>query len=166
MAAAGTLAQMIGRERALRRLAAIPKAAQVAVKAQLVASAVELVIAMKARAPVKTGSLRESIHFEDDSDDTRIRLTVKAGGPTTTRKVGTRTYDREVLLGSGDTQGRHKTAGGVNVTYDYARAIEFGTSEMNAEPFFYVTYRGRRRAYKSAMKRSGRKAVKAAILTP
>lgn len=166
MAAAGSLARIIGRERALRRMAAIPKAAQDHVKAQLAANAADLVAAQKARAPVKTGSLRDSIRFDDVSDETRIRFIVRAGGALTTRKIGSRTYDRQVLINTGDTQGRHKQEGGHNVTFDYARAQEFGTSDQAAQPFFFPTYRGRRRGYKSKLKKAGKQGVKAAVKTP
>lgn len=47
-------------------------------------------------------------------------------------------------------------AGGPPTTsdgYDYARGIEFGTVKMLAQPFFFPTYRLRRKQMRSAMKR-------------
>jgi HK97 gp10 family phage protein len=37
--------------------------------------------------------------------------------------------------------------------FDYARAVEFGTLKMHAEPFFFPTYRLLRKKMRSSMKR-------------
>jgi HK97 gp10 family phage protein len=44
--------------------------------------------------------------------------------------------------------------------YDYARADEFGTVHMPAKPFFFPTYRLRKKKIISAMKRKITKAIK------
>lgn len=44
--------------------------------------------------------------------------------------------------------------------YDYARADEFGTLHMPAKPFFFPTYRLRKKKIISAMKRKITKAIK------
>lgn len=44
--------------------------------------------------------------------------------------------------------------------FDYARADEFGTVKMTAKPFFFPTYRLRKKKIVSAMKRRINKAIK------
>jgi HK97 gp10 family phage protein len=75
--------------------------------------------AIKAAAPVKSGTLRDSVQVRRGKNS--ADLVVTAGGDATTK---------EVRSGSG-------------VAYDYALATEFGTSKEEAEPFFYPTYRER-----------------------
>lgn len=75
--------------------------------------------AIKEAAPAKSGALRDSVKVRRKKND--LDLEVTAGGDTTTKKV---------RAGSG-------------VDYDYARAVEFGTVNAEAEPFFYPTYRER-----------------------
>lgn len=64
-----------------------------------------------------TGKLAESVRVEDGRND--LELVVMAGGELTTK---------ELRSGSG-------------VDYDYALAVEFGTSKMDPNPFFYSTWR-------------------------
>ncbi len=60
-----------------------------------------------------------------------------------------------VVPGKKDTQVRI-VAGGKETThqgYDYARAVEFGTVHMKPQPFFFPTYRLRKKKIIAAMKR-------------
>jgi len=95
--------------------------------AELQASADQLVQQMKSAAPVgATGNLRTSIRKEPGKNETTVR--VMAGGVLTT------------------VQGR-------KYNYDYAMAVEFGTQQAGAHPFFYPSWRLRRKRIRSAMKR-------------
>lgn len=115
-------------------------------------SADELVEKMRSAAPVgRTGNLRKSIRKE--AGKTATRVLIKAGGPLTTRRYQRAAqYVRGVVLGSGDTRGiaRGGTAG---VTYDYSRAVEFGTQDNPAHPFFWPSWRLRRKQIRSRMRR-------------
>lgn len=72
------------------------------------------------------GALKTTVKLiPDRSKDTVVR--VVAGGPETTR------------------EGRKP--------YDYSRAVEFGTVEMAARPFFFPTYRLMKKRMISTMKR-------------
>lgn len=153
-------------KRASRRLRAIPPLVRKQVRAQLTANAAELVRAQKAFAPVDDGDLRASIRFEDASSAGRIAMTVKAGGSRTTKAIGTRTYDREVNINTGDTRGRAKKAGGKSVTYDYALGQEFGTEDMPANPFFFPPYRAKKRAFKRTRNKAAKDAIGAAVTKP
>ena len=75
--------------------------------------------AIKAAAPRKTGKLADSVKVRRKKNDLQLEVTV--GGETTTV---------DVRSGSG-------------VSYDYSRAVEFGTINAPAYPFFYPTYRAR-----------------------
>lgn len=76
-----------------------------------------LAAAIKAAAPVASGALRDSVQVRRKKSD--VDLEVTAGGDATTK---------EIREGSG-------------VAYDYARAVEFGTVDSPAQPFFFNTYR-------------------------
>ena len=102
---------------------------------ELDASADSLVTTMKS--VVKhgpTGNLGNSIRKQAGSKPTIVR--VMAGGAATTRK------------------------GGGGKPYDYARAVEFGTVHMSAEPFFFPTFRLMRKAMRSSMRRKITKRIK------
>jgi HK97 gp10 family phage protein len=102
--------------------------------AELNAQADGLVTIMKAVvARGKTGKLADTIRKEPGKRETQIR--VRAGGSETTEK----------------------SASG---SYDYARAVEFGTEKVSAQPFFFPTYRLRKKAMQSAMRRKITKTIK------
>lgn len=103
--------------------------------AELNRQASDLAETMKAIAPVyegddpdvRAGALKESVRLiPDKRRDTLVR--VVAGGTLTTARAA-----------SG--------------TYDYARANEFGTQEMRPQPFFFPTYRLKKKKMIAAMKR-------------
>lgn len=77
----------------------------------------KLASAVRAAAPVKTGALRDSVVVRRTRNE--LKFFVMAGGNTTTKSV----------------------RAGASVPYDYARAVEFGTQERPAHPFFYNTAR-------------------------
>lgn len=102
----------------------------------------QLAAEIKSEAPFVTGKLRDSVVVKRGRNT--LDLVVTAGGDTTTTNIQrTATYEREVKTGSGDTQGIAR-GGSSGVTYDYALAVEFGTSRQAAQPFFYSVYRRRR----------------------
>lgn len=86
-----------------------------------------LAAAMRQKVPVKSGALRDSIAVRRTRDE--LKLYVTAGGDKTTR---------EIRAGSG-------------VNYDYARGVEFGTTKMPAEPFFYSTARSMEGDFRRAL---------------
>lgn len=55
---------------------------------------------------------------------------------------------------------RTRRAGGAGRAYDYARADEFGTVKMPAQPFFFPTYRLRKKKMRAAVKRKITAAIK------
>jgi HK97 gp10 family phage protein len=79
-----------------------------------------------------TGNLANSIRKEPGKVPTVVR--VKAGGEST-------------------------TVGHAGKAYDYARAVEFGTTRMTAEPFFFPTFRLMRKRMRSSMRRKITKTI-------
>jgi HK97 gp10 family phage protein len=84
------------------------------------------------------GALKDSVRVERGraTEKKAIVIKIKAGGAKT-KKEG---------------------AGGK--AYDYGRAVEFGTKDMPAHPFFFPIWRARRKEVRAAV----RKAVKQAVL--
>jgi HK97 gp10 family phage protein len=110
--------------------------------AELNAQADSLVATMKAVCPVgPTGNLKASIRKAPGKKVTTV--IVMAGGALTT------TIFRRTAKG-----------GGRGISYDYSRAVEFGTSHEPAHPFFFPTYRLKRNPMRSAMKRKITKRIK------
>jgi len=87
----------------------------------------ELIAVMKSVVPVDEGDLSNSIRKVPGKSPTQVRIV--AGGSATTK------------------------AGSGGKPYDHARAIEFGTTEMPAEPFFFPSYRLKKKKMISSMKR-------------
>lgn len=89
---------------------------------RLLATGREIAENMKAAAPKDTGAVADSVRVEDVSRigpaSSSYSVKIKAGGPKTMR--------------------RSSKSGEV---YDYSAAVEFGTQDMQPEPFFYNTFR-------------------------
>lgn len=119
-------------------LARVTGSVEEEVNAELMKQARLLVTAIQAAAPARSGRLRESVRIErGKSSDTVV---VRAGGPLTTKPV----------------------RNGAKATYDYSLATEFGTTHEAAEPFFYSTYRQKRRGMRTAVNAAVNRAVKGA----
>jgi HK97 gp10 family phage protein len=80
-----------------------------------------------------TSALANSIRKAPGRRETQVR--VMAGGASTTRSGGGKPYD-------------------------YARAVEFGTEKVSAQPFFFPTFRLMRKAMQSSMRRKITKRIK------
>lgn len=97
---------------------------------------------MRSAAPKDEGSLAESVRVVDVSKSfaNRTTLSVKilAGGPLTLR--------------------RNRKSGEV---YDYAMANEFGTREMQAQPFFYNTFRRYQQIFPGQMAETLKESIEA-----
>jgi HK97 gp10 family phage protein len=102
---------------------------------ELLNQALDLAQTIESVAPVgETGDLQHTVHVVPGKTDTVVR--VVAGGVLTTRPSVSST------------------------PYDYARADEFGTREMPARPFFFPTYRLKKKKMISAIKRRITAAIK------
>jgi HK97 gp10 family phage protein len=100
--------------------------------------AVAIASEIKSLAPVDDGSdtpgaLKESVRVEAGEKKGRKVVLIKAGG-TATKDNGKRPYD-------------------------HARANEFGTEKMKAQPFFFPVWRARRKEARKIIKAAVKRAV-------
>lgn len=131
-------AKILNRQKLKARLARIPKAVQLAGFRQLIVEVNGLVDAIKRAAPVdeaadNPGHLRDSVHAYRTP-----------GRPLSYRIIADAKDETGGFIGQHVEQG-HRTAEGKHVP---------------AEPFFFPTYRARRRGMKRRMSAAARKAVK------
>lgn len=94
---------------------------------ELSAQAEDLARTIESVAPSHEGVLKTTVKVVQGKKDTTVRIV--AGGQKTVRPSIS------------------------SKPYDYARADEFGTVNMPAKPFFFPTYRLRKKKIVSAMKR-------------
>ncbi|SFZ82422.1 phage protein, HK97 gp10 family [Devosia enhydra] len=125
-----------GLARLNRRMAAIPKAVRDALQPALDKGADEMVRKMKSMAPKEDGDLVGSIRKEPGRHELGRRIV--AGGAATTKPV----------------------AEGHSAKYDYAVGQEFGTAEMEAQPFFHPAKREVAPRARNRLKREARKAIR------
>lgn len=122
-----------------RVLAAVPKAAKAAIQPAIDQGANELVGRMRYLAPKDEGDLQRSIRVEQGPRE--LSATVKAGGPLTTKPV-------------------RKAEKGNAPEYDYALGVEYGTEEMAARPFYWVSVNTLSKRIRRRIDRAISKAVK------
>lgn len=124
-----------------KRLAAIPKAVRDATQPALRTSGQELVDAMKALAEPsrKTGELINSITYTTAGNTT----------PPYSEPGGSRVVPENTVA---------VTAGNSKVRYPHF--VEYGTSKMAAEPFFWPAYRLLKKKLSTRIKRAASKAVR------
>lgn len=127
---------VLGRQALRKVLAKLPKTARAELQQAMNESGEKIVARQKSLVPVKSGTLRDTIHYEPFNKG-GIGVVIRAGGERTTK---------EVRSGSG-------------VGYDYAMAQELGTRDMLAHPFFYPGYR----LVRPSVKRRASKAVRRAV---
>src|ERR1044072_397208 len=121
-------------------LARIPPALAAELDAGVRGGAEGLAEAMRSVVSVgKTGNLKQSIRAEKGRKP--LSYLVKAGGSLTTKEV----------------------RGGSGKPYDYSLAGEFGTGNEAAQPFFWPSYRLRKKNIRSAISRKVRPAMKKVV---
>jgi hypothetical protein len=106
-----------------RVLAVLPSHIQAPIRAEIFSEAAFLAEAMRIAVPRKNNTLWQSIRVEPSARP--MRALVRAGGRTTT---------------------------GGSPPYDYALAQEFGTEKTPARPYFWPTYRAKRKSIRRAVK--------------
>jgi hypothetical protein len=117
-------------------LALLPESLRAPVNAEIRKQADQLAALMKTAAPKgKTGNLARSVRVEMQE----LRAFIRAGGALTTKPVRK----------------------GQSAQYDYALAIEHGTAHAPDEPFFFPSYRLRKKSIRSAISRSMKKTIEA-----
>jgi HK97 gp10 family phage protein len=133
-------ATIIGLAKLQKKLNRMPVVAKEAIKAAMAKQADEIVRMMKSLVPVDKGTLRESIGWTwgrapKGSSIVAVAKASLAGDLTITIYAGS-----------------HEAF--------YARWQEFGTKNMRANPYFYVSWRANKKRAKSAVRRAINKAAK------
>ena len=120
-----------------KKLKALGPLTRKEIKVVIQKSADEMVAFARSLAPVDTGALRESIHSAPGRHD--LAIEVMAGGAATTKAA---------RAGFGE--------------YDYSLGTEWGNSEVDAQPFFWPSYRSVKKRANTRTKRAVNKAARAA----
>ena len=137
-------ATILGLAKLQKKLDRLPEAAKEQIKAAMAAQADEIVAMMKGLVPVKSGALRDSIGWTwgKAPKGSSIVAAVKAS-------LGA---DMTITIYAGS----HEAF--------YARWQEFGTQDMPANPYFYVSWRaskkGAKRAIRNAIVASAKQVAK------
>lgn len=147
---------MQGRDKLLKRLAAMPKGVRAATSAAMQQGADEITAMQKGATPVGTGALRNSVKNVKGSYQAANKNVRGFGGSV----VGD--PDLTINLVAGDEKAW------------YAALVEFGTAPhenkgrfagtqnpgTRPQPYFYPPYRALRRRYKARVTRAMKKAIK------
>lgn len=129
----------------------VPAAVQNAARLAMEQGAEETVAMMRRLCPVDEGELRDSIGWTWGE---------APAGSMILGKVGARDYSTmriTIYAGNDNTIVTNKRA----VEFQNARLQEFGTQAMQANPFFFVSWRTMKKRVKSRMMRNIRKAIRA-----
>lgn len=132
----------------VRTLKQMPIEARKEISPAIDKGADELVLVQRTAAPKDTFRLVRSIRKEKGGTrigsqlrgDAGLAVAIVAGGPLTTKEV----------------------RDGAGVSYDYALAAEFGTTDVDAQPYFFSSYRLLKRRIKSRVTRATTKSAKKA----
>jgi HK97 gp10 family phage protein len=154
-----------GLDKLNRKLRALPKAAEAAIKTAMAQGADEIVALAKSLVPVDTGELRKSIGWTwgdapkgtmniasvGDAEG-KLRITIYAGSDDAfyARWVEFGTKRHSVAKGGGTKRGQRALARGGGIAHPGA----------TAKPFFYVSYRALRKRTKSRITRAINKSAK------
>lgn len=134
--------KILNRKRLERRLAAMPEATRIEIRAAMEQSAAEIVETMQRMAPVDEGDLRDSIAWTW-GDAPAGALVIARTRKSIASKAG---LTLTIYAGGGEQY--------------YARFVEFGTVNMTAQPFFFPSWRLGRRRVKGRVARAVTKAAK------
>ncbi|MFI0843970.1 HK97-gp10 family putative phage morphogenesis protein [Mesorhizobium sp. IMUNJ 23232] len=120
-----------------RKLRALPVAARAEMEKAVTEGAARVAALASALAPKDTGTLASTVRVEAGAHS--LQRLVVAGGEAT---------EKEVRQGSG-------------AEFDYAKAQEWGTREMEKNPSLYPAFRSLKKSIRARMSRAVRRAIKA-----
>jgi len=138
-----------GLDRLKRKLTqTIPAKVEEATAAAMEESAEEIVAMMKRLVPVDSGALRDSIGWTwgDAPKGAMVLGKSQAAGGGGRKMITIYAGTRDKKLGDMDAF--------------YVRFVEFGTQKMDAQPFFFTTWRALRKRAKGGISRRMRKAIR------
>ena len=131
------MAKILGQDRLAKKLRQLPLIAKEEIRKALGQSADEIVALARSLAPKDSGELARSIDWTWGEAPKGAMVLARG-------KVG----DLTLTIFAGNDEAY------------YARWVEFGTQKMQAQPFFFVSYRALRKRTKSRITRATTKAAK------
>lgn len=140
--------RIIGLAKLHKKLQRMPDVAKARIRTAMEQGANEIVAMMRNLVPVDSGALRDSIGWtwgkapQGAMTIGKMAASNLAGELTITIYAGT----RDKKLGEADAY--------------YARFVEFGTKNMAASPYFYVSYRANKKKVRSRIRRATTAAAK------
>ncbi|CDZ43192.1 HK97 gp10 family phage protein [Neorhizobium galegae bv. officinalis] len=134
--------KILGLEKLRRRLERIPAEVRKRAQAELMLQGREINMLQRSLAPKDDLTLAGTIRSEA-LPQPEIGVVIRAGGRATTKPV------RESEKGNAPE-------------YDYALAQEFGTEEMDANPFFLPAIRVKKKKARNAVRAAARRALRSA----
>lgn len=138
-------AEIKNADRLLRKLTIIPEAMREKIRVAMADEADEIVAMMKRLAPVDDGDLRDSIGWRWGSKAPKGSMSL---GTVQAPAMGS-TLTLTIYAGN-------------NKAF-YARFVEFGTVKMVKRPFFFPSYRARRKEAKRAIRAAVRAAARQVV---
>ncbi len=139
--------RVLGLDRLKRKLKRFPIAVQAEIRAAMEKGANEMVMLAKSLVPRDTGNLANSIGWTwGDAPEGSMALGEVRGGKGNLR----------IVIYAGDLS----TMVGSRNQFQLARLQEFGTRDMPASPYFYVSWRALRKRTKGRVTRSVNKAAR------
>lgn len=147
------MAGFTNKERARRRMRALGPEVMKVLQVQMRQEAEDLAELMRRRVPVETGTLQQTVRVEDGPRP--LTMIIRAGGEPTRKKVRKAVRDGDFA--------KAKASGGAKGEYDYARSVEFGTSDQTAQPFFYPSYRQKKKGMQRRVKTAAKRGVATAM---
>ena len=147
-----------GLQRLERRIKAIPAHVRAAMRESMARTADEIVARMKRKVVEDTGTLEASIDWTWGQAPKGTTSLIQA------RADGLRADDTITIFAGGDPTSKrvHNKLGGAIYEYDYALAVEFGTKNMQAHPFFFVTWKAMKRVARNRQRKAVRDSIKKA----
>lgn len=153
--------KMRGLEETKATLRRVPVEVKAKLRTQIFEAAADLVIGIRRAVPVDTGTLRDTIGVAPGRHELQVR--VVAGGAATTKKVrkGVKASHFAIAL---------RTGGKAGGSFDYSRGVEFGHvttggQHVPAHPYFFTTYRRKKKDIRRKMKTATAIAAKRAFPT-
>lgn len=143
------MALVLNVQRLNRKLRRLTVTTQDEVRTAMEEAADAIVATAKNLVPVKTGRLRGTIGWTW-GDAPRGAMVLGQVGPRA------RVNEMRITIYAGD----ESTKVGERAQFQLARLQEFGTQNMPANPFFYVSYRAHKKSVKRRIRAASRKAAR------
>jgi HK97 gp10 family phage protein len=146
-----------GEDELVRNIERIAQALEAIAPSAIETAAKPALQLMQRLVPVRTGKLKATIRYSSGTGSAKT-ATRRSGALGKTRVVGYLLAGDETTLVGGSRASTRKGKEGRQ--WQLARLIEFGTTSMAAQPFFYPAWRASKRKVKADIAKEMRRAFK------